>query len=236
MLRERETRWFVLKGPRRDINGGSETEVTVTSKLQANAERNEEIEKRQKREEKTASSGGAVRGSVPHRLDAPRVLASMVSLAGRQEARTSAKVPRANQTRCIGQPRIRARALTLGNLGGQVHKEPGRHRRLSTGYSGPRGCCVPVWTGGVTRQGRGVETSVCLIRFQFTGAPQTENGLQSHGRREEVRDLSGAGVNAYLGRVTDRGLPLPAVVDTPQRSHKAGCAGVGAGLRTGLSC
>ena len=97
---------------------------------------------------------------------------------------------------------------------GQVHREPGRHRRLSTGYSGPRGCCVPVWTGGVTRQGRGVETSVCLIRSQFTGAPQTENGLQSHGRREEVRDLSGAGVNAYLGRVTDRGLPLPAVVDT----------------------
>ena len=41
----------------------------------------------------------------------------MVSLAGRQEARTSAKVPRANQTRCVGQPRIRARALTLGNLG-----------------------------------------------------------------------------------------------------------------------
>ena len=155
---------------------------------------------------------------------------------GRQEARTSAKVPRANQTRCVGQPRIRARALTLGNLGGQVHKEPGRHRRLSTGYSGPRGCCVPVWIGGVTRQGRGVETSVCLIRFQFTGAPQTENGLQSHGRREEVRVLSGAGVNAYLGRVTDRGLPLPAVVDTPQGSHKAGCAGVGAGLRTGLSC
>ena len=171
-----------------------------------------------------------------HRLNAPRVLASMASLAGRQEARTSAKVPRANQTRCVGQPRIRARALTLGNLGGQVHKEPGRHRRLSTGYSGPRGCCVPAWIGRVARQGRGVETSVCLIRFQFTGAPQTENGLQSHGRREEVRDLSGAGVNAYLGRVTDRGLPLPAVVDTPQRSHKAGCAGVGAGLRTGLSC
>ena len=115
-------------------------------------------------------------------------------------------------------------------------KEPGRHRRLSTGYSGPRGCCVPAWIGRVARQGRGVETSVCLIRFQFTGAPQTENGLQSHGRREEVRDLSGAGVNAYLGRVTDRGLPLPAVVDTPQGSHKAGRAGVGAGLRTGLSC
>ena len=171
-----------------------------------------------------------------HRLNAPRVLASMVSLAGRQEARTSAKVPHANQTRCVGQPRIRARALTLGNLGGQVHKEPGRHRRLPTGYSGPRGCCVPAWIGGVARQGRGVETSVCLIRFQFTGAPRTENGLQSHGRREEVRDPLGAGVNAYLGRVTDRGLPLPAVVDTPQGSHKAGRAGVGAGLRTGLSC
>ena len=30
-------RWFVLERPRRDTNGGSETEVTVTSKLQANA-------------------------------------------------------------------------------------------------------------------------------------------------------------------------------------------------------
>ena len=54
----RERRWFVLERPRRDTNGGSETEVTVTSKLQANAERNKEIEKRQKREEKAASSGG----------------------------------------------------------------------------------------------------------------------------------------------------------------------------------
>ena len=62
---ERERRWFVLERPRRDTNGGSETEVTVTSKLQANAERNKEIEKRQKREEKAASFGGAVRGSVP---------------------------------------------------------------------------------------------------------------------------------------------------------------------------
>ena len=44
-----ERRWFVLERPRRDTNGGSETEVTVTSKLQANAERHEEIEKRQKR-------------------------------------------------------------------------------------------------------------------------------------------------------------------------------------------
>ena len=41
--------------------------MTVTSKLQANAERNKEIEKRQKREEKAASVGGAVRGSVPER-------------------------------------------------------------------------------------------------------------------------------------------------------------------------
>ena len=37
--RERERRWFVLKRPRRDINGGSETEVTVTSKRHAQAER-----------------------------------------------------------------------------------------------------------------------------------------------------------------------------------------------------
>ena len=28
-----ERRWFVLERPRRDTNGGSETEVTVTSKL-----------------------------------------------------------------------------------------------------------------------------------------------------------------------------------------------------------
>ena len=41
---ERERRWFVLERPRRDTNGGSETEVTVTSKLQANAERNKEIQ------------------------------------------------------------------------------------------------------------------------------------------------------------------------------------------------
>ena len=31
---ERERRWFVLERPRRDTNGGSETEVTVTSRLQ----------------------------------------------------------------------------------------------------------------------------------------------------------------------------------------------------------
>ena len=62
---ERERRWFVLERPRRDTNGGSETEVTVTSKLPANAERNKEIEKIQEREEKAASFGGAVRGSVP---------------------------------------------------------------------------------------------------------------------------------------------------------------------------
>ena len=61
----RERRWFVLERPRRDTNGGSETEVTVTSKLPANAERNKEIEKIQEREEKAASFGGAVRGSVP---------------------------------------------------------------------------------------------------------------------------------------------------------------------------
>ena len=32
-MRMRERRWFVLERPRRDTNGGSETEVTVTSKL-----------------------------------------------------------------------------------------------------------------------------------------------------------------------------------------------------------
>ena len=36
---ERERRWFVRKRPRRDINLGSETEVTVTSKRHAQAER-----------------------------------------------------------------------------------------------------------------------------------------------------------------------------------------------------
>ena len=61
----RERRWFVLERPRRDTNGGSETEVTVTSEQQANAERNKETEKRQRRGEKAASFGGAVRGSVP---------------------------------------------------------------------------------------------------------------------------------------------------------------------------
>ena len=65
VLAQRESRWFVLERPRRDTNGGSETTVTVTSKLQANAERNKEIEKRQKREEKAASFGGAVRDSAP---------------------------------------------------------------------------------------------------------------------------------------------------------------------------
>ena len=36
VLRERR---FVLKRPRRDINGGGETEVTITSKRHAQAER-----------------------------------------------------------------------------------------------------------------------------------------------------------------------------------------------------
>ena len=60
-------RWFVpvLERPRRDTNGGSATEVTVTSKPQAKAERNKEMDKRQKREEKAASFGGAVKDSVP---------------------------------------------------------------------------------------------------------------------------------------------------------------------------
>ena len=39
--------------------------MTVISELQANAERDKEIEKRQRREEKAASFGGAGRGSVP---------------------------------------------------------------------------------------------------------------------------------------------------------------------------
>ena len=34
-----ERRWFVLKRPRRDMNGKSETEVTVTSKRHVRAER-----------------------------------------------------------------------------------------------------------------------------------------------------------------------------------------------------
>ena len=36
---KRERRWFVSKRPRRDTNGGSETEVTGTSQQQAKAER-----------------------------------------------------------------------------------------------------------------------------------------------------------------------------------------------------
>ena len=51
----------VLNRPRRDTNGGSETEVTVTSKRHAQAER----AKRSKREEKAACIGGAVRDPVP---------------------------------------------------------------------------------------------------------------------------------------------------------------------------
>ena len=34
-VKSRERRWFVLKRPRSDINGESESEVTVTSKLHA---------------------------------------------------------------------------------------------------------------------------------------------------------------------------------------------------------
>ena len=41
----RERRWVVLERPRRDSNGGSETGVTVTSKLPANADRNNEVER-----------------------------------------------------------------------------------------------------------------------------------------------------------------------------------------------
>ena len=46
MYYARERRWFVLKRPRCDTNEGSETEVTVISKLHAQAER----AKKQKRE------------------------------------------------------------------------------------------------------------------------------------------------------------------------------------------
>ena len=56
-----ERRWFVLERPRRDTNGGSETEVTVNLKATNKCRKNREIEKRQKREEKAASFWGAVR-------------------------------------------------------------------------------------------------------------------------------------------------------------------------------
>ena len=58
VLRDRR---FVLKRPRRDINGGGETEVTVTSKRHAQTAR----AKKEKREEKSASNGGAVRDPGP---------------------------------------------------------------------------------------------------------------------------------------------------------------------------
>ena len=58
---ERERRWFVSKRLRRDKNGGSETEVTVTSKRHTQAAR----AKRYKRKEKAASIGGAVRDPGP---------------------------------------------------------------------------------------------------------------------------------------------------------------------------
>ena len=54
LQRERE-RWFVIKIQRSDTNEVGEYEVTVTSKLHAQAERT----KKQNREEEPASSGGA---------------------------------------------------------------------------------------------------------------------------------------------------------------------------------
>ena len=68
MKRLRERRWFVLERPRRDTNGGSETEVTVTSRLPSKYRKKqgdrEETEKRRVYKEKAASFGGAIRGSV----------------------------------------------------------------------------------------------------------------------------------------------------------------------------
>ena len=52
---ERERRWFVSKRLRRDKNGGSETEVTVTSKRHAFNNAQAARAKRYKREEKAAS-------------------------------------------------------------------------------------------------------------------------------------------------------------------------------------
>ena len=65
MWEERERRWFVSKRLRRDKNGGSETEVTVTSKRHAFNNAQAARAKRYKREEKAASIGGAVRDPGP---------------------------------------------------------------------------------------------------------------------------------------------------------------------------
>ena len=60
----RERRWFVLERPRRDTNGGSETEVTVTSKLPSKYRKKEgdrrETEKRRE---------GSIPGGLRQRLD-----------------------------------------------------------------------------------------------------------------------------------------------------------------------
>ena len=127
-----------------------------------------------------------------------------------------------------------------GNLGGRVHKVLGRHRRLPAGYSGPRGCCVPTRAGRVARQGRVVETLVRLIRFEFTGyLPNREwtayRGSPGRGAGPTRR---GRQCLSRTGNRPRSSTPcqVDCDIDTPQGSRKAGRAGVGAGLRTGLSC
>ena len=58
-----ERRWFVLKRRRCDTNEGCDIEVTVTSSEELHAQA--EKAKKQKREEKAASSGGAEKDPGP---------------------------------------------------------------------------------------------------------------------------------------------------------------------------
>ena len=118
-----ERRWFVLERPRRDTNGGSETEVTVTSELQANAERDKEIEKRQRREEKAASFGGAGRGSVNHDVYYRRVDNLIPKML--QPANDRIRVTNDSGTRCPSvakhSPLPERRHLVGVDIGGNVH-------------------------------------------------------------------------------------------------------------------
>ena len=63
--RRREGRWFVFKKPRCDTSEGCDIEETVTSSEELYVHAQAERAKKQKREEKAASSGGAEKDSEP---------------------------------------------------------------------------------------------------------------------------------------------------------------------------
>ena len=88
--------WVLLKIPRGDINGVGEDEVTVTSGLHAQAERT----KKQKREEKAASSGGAGRDPGPEDGAQAR---GRAAARGRERGRRGFWAPFLRQT-CLWSP------------------------------------------------------------------------------------------------------------------------------------